>query len=139
MVADTDMKVLDFLSSDTPISKLLNEEIPAVTQAKKDLEQLVKRRQHTVSALERENKKLERMQNSINSKDPEREDVLDQQLLDQQIEKRDKLNYDVDMLAKDESQDQDKITSTLLTLVRRNSLIKCSGNTIFGSYIHFKQ
>ena len=87
---------------------------------------------------ERENKKLERMQNSINSKDPEREDVLDQQLLDQQIEKRDKLNYDVDMLAKDESQDQDKITSTLLTLVRRNSLIKCSGN-IFGSYIHFKQ
>ena len=128
MVADTDMKVLDFLSSDTPISKLLNEEIPAVTQAKKDLEQLVKRRQHTVSALERENKKLERMQNSINSKDPEREDVLDQQLLDQQIEKRDKLNYDVDMLAKDESQDQDKITSTLLTLVRRNSLIKCSGN-----------
>ena len=140
MVADTDMKVLDFLSSDTPISKLLNEEIPAVTQAKKDLEQLVKRRQHTVSALERENKKLERMQNSISSKDPEREDVLDQQLLDQQIEKRDKLNYDVDMLAKDESQDQDKITSTLLTLVRRNSLIKCSGNiTIFGSYIHFKQ
>ena len=138
MVADTDMKVLDFLSSDTPISKLLNEEIPAVTQAKKDLEQLVKRRQHTVSALERENKKLERMQNSINSKDPEREDVLDQQLLDQQIEKRDKLNYDVDMLAKDESQDQDKITSTLLTLVRRNSLIKCSGN-IFGPYIHFRQ
>ena len=65
----------------------MNEEIPAVTQAKKDLEQLVKRRQHTVSALERENKKLERMQNSINSKDPEREDVLDQQLLDQQIEK----------------------------------------------------
>ena len=120
MVADTDMKILDFLSSDTPISKLLNEEIPAVTQAKKDLEQLVRRRQHTVSALERENKKLERMQNSINSKDPEREDVLDQQLLDQQIEKRDKLAYDVDMLAKDESQDQDKITSTLLTLVRQN-------------------
>ena len=122
MVADTDMKILDFLGSDTPVSKLLNEEIPAVTQAKKDLEQLVKRRQHTVSALERENKKLERMQNSINSKDPDKEDVLDQQLLDQQIEKRDKLSYDVDMLAKDESQDQDKITSTLLTLVIENNL-----------------
>ena len=124
MIADTDMKIIEFLSSDTPVSKLLNDEIPAVTQAKKDLEQLVKRRQHTVSALERENKKLERMQNSINSKDPDREDVLDQQLLDQQIEKRDKLSYDVDMLAKDESQDQDKITSTLLTLVRKSHLYR---------------
>ena len=124
MIADTDVKIIEFLNSDTPVSKLLNDEIPAVTQAKKDLEQLVKRRQHTVSALERENKKLERMQNSINSKDPDREDVLDQQLLDQQIEKRDKLSYDVDMLAKDESQDQDKITSTLLTLVRKSHLYR---------------
>ena len=68
MVADNDMRILTFLSSDTPISKLLNEEIPAVTQAKKDLEQLVKRQQQALNSLERENKKLERMQNSINSK-----------------------------------------------------------------------
>ena len=119
MVADNDMQILTFLGSDTPISKLLNEEIPAVTQAKKDLEQLVKRHQQAQNSLERENKKLERMQNSINSKDPDREDnVLDQDLLNQQVEKRDKLAYDVDMLSKDVTQDQDKITSTLLTLVR---------------------
>lgn len=121
MVADNDMRILAFLSSDTPISKLLNEEIPAVTQSKKDLEQLVKRHQQAISSLEREDKKLERMQTSINSKDPDRdENVLDQDLLNQQIEKRDKLAYDVDMLAKDVSQDQDKITSTLLTLVNHN-------------------
>merc|ERR1712038_2218355 len=122
MVADNDMRILTFLSSDTPISKLLNEEISAVTQAKKDLEQLVKRQQQALNSLERENKKLERMQNSINSKDPDRDDnVLDQDLLNQQIEKRDKLSYDVDMLSKDVAQDQDKITSTLLTLVSRES------------------
>merc|ERR1711936_821993 len=113
-------RVLAFLNSDTPICKLLNEEIPSVTQAKKELEQLVKRHQQAVNSLEREDKKLERMQISMNSKDPEKEEnVLDQELLNQQIEKRDKLAYDVEMLAKDVTQDQDKITSLLLTLVTR--------------------
>ena len=120
MVADSDTRVLAFLNSDTPICKLLNEEIPSVTQAKKELEQLVKRHQQAVNSLEREDKKLERMQISMNSKDPEKEEnVLDQELFNQQIEKRDKLAYDVEMLAKDVTQDQDKITSLLLTLVTR--------------------
>ena len=118
MVADNEMQILAFLTSDTPISKLLNEEIPAVTQAKKDLEQLVRRHQQAVNSLEKEDRKLERMQNSINSKDPDRDDnVLDQEILNQQIEKRDKLAYDVEMMAKDVALDQDKLTSTLLTLV----------------------
>ena len=124
MVADSDTRVLAFLNSDTPICKLLNEEIPSVTQAKKELEQLVKRHQQAVNSLEREDKKLERMQISMNSKDPVKEEnVLDQELLNQQIEKRDKLAYDVEMLAKDVTQDQDKITSLLLTLVTYTIII----------------
>ena len=123
MVADNEMRISTFLSSDTPICKLLKDEIPAVTEAKKELEQLVKRYQHAENSLDKENKKLERMQNSINSKDPDRDDsILDQEILNQQIEKRDKLAYDVEILCKDVTLDQDKLTSTLLTLVihRRN-------------------
>ena len=118
MMAEHEMNISEFLSSDTPMAKLLNEEIPAVTQAKKDLEKLVTRHQQGVNNLEKEEKKLEKMQNTISAKDPERQDsVVDQEMLNQQTEKRDKLLYDVEMTAKDVSLDQDKVTSTFLTLV----------------------
>ena len=117
-MAEHEMNISEFLSSDTPMAKLLNEEIPAVTQAKKDLEKLVARHQQGVNNLEKEEKKLEKMQNTISAKDPDRQDsVVDQEMLGQQTEKRDKLLYDVEMTAKDVSLDQDKVTSTLLTLV----------------------
>ena len=87
-------------------------------QAKKDLEKLVARHQQGVNNLEKEEKKLEKMQNTISAKDPERQDsIVDQEMLNQQTEKRDKLLYDVEMTAKDVSLDQDKVTSTFLTLV----------------------
>lgn len=122
-MAEHEMKISEFLSSDTPIAKLLNEEIPAVIQTKKDLERLVTRHQQGVNNLEKEDKKLEKMQNAINSKDPDRQDsVVDQEILNQQIEKRDKLLYDVEMMTKDVSLDQDKVTSTLLTLVILSSM-----------------
>ena len=130
-MAEHEMNISEFLSSDTPMAKLLNEEIPAVTQAKKDLEKLVTRHQQGVNNLEKEEKKLEKMQNTISAKDPERQDsVVDQEMLNQQTEKRDKLLYDVEMTAKDVSLDQDKVTSTFLTLVIK-TLVSRRGPVFF--------
>ena len=135
MMAEHEMNISEFLSSDTPMAKLLNEEIPAVTQAKKDLEKLVTRHQQGVNNLEKEEKKLEKMQNTISAKDPERQDsVVDQEMLNQQTEKRDKLLYDVEMTAKDVSLDQDKVTSTFLTLVI-NTLVSRRGPVFFSTVI----
>ena len=132
-MAEHEMNISEFLSSDTPMAKLLNEEIPAVTQAKKDLEKLVTRHQQGVNNLEKEEKKLEKMQNTISAKDPERQDsVVDQEMLNQQTEKRDKLLYDVEMTAKDVSLDQDKVTSTFLTLVIK-TLVSRRGPVFFST------
>ena len=131
MMAEHEMNISEFLSSDTPMAKLLNEEIPAVTQAKKDLEKLVTRHQQGVNNLEKEEKKLEKMQTTISAKDPERQDsIVDQEMLNQQTEKRDKLLYDVEMTAKDVSLDQDKVTSTFLTLVIK-TLVSGRGAVFF--------
>jgi hypothetical protein len=43
MQADNESKMFDFMCSDTPIAKLLSEDLPAVANAKKDLEQLCRR------------------------------------------------------------------------------------------------
>ena len=134
-MAEHEMNISEFLSSDTPMAKLLNEEIPAVTQAKKDLEKLVTRHQQGVNNLEKEEKKLEKMQNTISAKDPERQDsIVDQEMLNQQTEKRDKLLYDVEMMAKDVSLDQDKVTSTFLTLVIK-TLVPRRGPVFFSTVI----
>lgn len=112
MFADSELKITTFLASDTPLSKLLHEEIPAVTAAKKDLEQLTRRHLNLQAVLEKETKKLEKMSN---------EDEVDNDALKLQEEKKQKLAHEVDTLAKDVTLEQDKLTSTLLTLVSREN------------------
>ncbi len=42
MLAANEVEIATFLGSDTPLSKLLNEDIPAVTAAKKELDHLTR-------------------------------------------------------------------------------------------------
>lgn len=157
MIAVNEMEMANFLGSDTPIAKLLNEDIPAVTAAKKDLEQLVRRQQQSVNNLEKQEKRLEKLQEKLannntggnnnnggssgnissnsssngfsNSSNHENSgencdssvDSNLELLLQQEMEKRDRMAFEVDNLAKDVSMEQDKLTSTLLTLVSREN------------------
>jgi hypothetical protein len=64
------------------------------------------------NALDKETKKLEKMFT---------EEEVDHEVLRQQEEKTKRLLHEVDTLTKDVSLDQDKLTSTLLTLVSREN------------------
>ena len=63
MVAVNEGEIHTFIGSDTPISHLLTEDIPNVTAAKRNLEQLCRRQVNSQNALEKEQKKLDRMSN----------------------------------------------------------------------------
>jgi hypothetical protein len=61
MLAVNEYELYSFISSDTPLAKLLAEDIPAVANAKKDLDALMRRQDSSQTALEKEKKKLEKM------------------------------------------------------------------------------
>lgn len=90
----------------------LGEEIPAVSQAKKDLDQLIKKQHHSQSNLEKEEKRLEKLRN---------EEVVDHEALEAQEEKRDRSAYELENVNKDVAQEKDKLTTSLLTLVSREN------------------
>ena len=112
MLAVNESEIYTFINSDTPISKLLAEDIPAVTNAKKELEQIIRRQIQSQSSLDKEQKKLDKMQG---------EEDIDQEALNSQREKREKIAYELENLTKDVSLEQDKLTSTLMTLVSREN------------------
>ena len=67
------------------------------------------------SALEKETRKLDKMHEELDEKGV---NSVSEESIHAQEEKRDKLAYDVENLAKEVNLEQDKLTSTLLTLVR---------------------
>ena len=69
------------------------------------------------SALDKESRKLEKMQQ-------EEENGPSEDAIHLQEEKRERLAYELENLAKEVALEQDKLTSTLLTLVRQKKIIK---------------
>jgi hypothetical protein len=69
------------------------------------------------STLEKESKKLEKMKEEENSSSSN----ISEDAIHLQEEKKEKLTYDVEKLDKEATLEQDKLTSTLLTLVRGTS------------------
>lgn len=112
MLAVNESETMTFITSDTPISKLLSEEIPAVINAKKDLEQLCRRQENSKNALEKEQRKLDKMSD---------EETVEPEALSAQRDKKDRLAYELENLNKDVALEQDKLTSTLLTLTSREN------------------
>ena len=116
MRRETDIKEWPFSVSNFSITffflLLSGEEIPSVTQAKKDLDQLIKKQHHSQVSLEKEEKRLEKLRN---------EEVVDPEALEAQEEKRDRVAYDLENVNKDVALEKDKLTSSLLTLVSREN------------------
>ena len=73
-------------------------------------------------ALDKESRKLERMHEELEEKGA---NSVSEDSIHAQEEKRDKLAYEVENLAKEVSLEQDKLTSTLLTLVRKRRSFNC--------------
>lgn len=65
MLAANEIEITTFLLSDTPMSKLLNKDIPAVTAAKTELEQLTRKHLNVEQTLERETNKLRKLASEI--------------------------------------------------------------------------
>ena len=61
MLATNDQEIAFFLGSDTPLSKLLNQDIPAVNAAKKELDVLTKKHINAQLLFENAKKKQEKM------------------------------------------------------------------------------
>ena len=112
MIAVNEAEVHAFVGSDTPISRLLAEDVPAVTSAKKDLQELCRRQEQSKSALEKEQRKFDRMAS---------EEDVDAEELNRQKEKKEKLAYELENLNKEVALEQDKLTSTLLSLTSREN------------------
>jgi hypothetical protein len=114
MLAVNECELYTFIGSDTPLAKLLSDDIPAVANAKKEIDLLMRKQDSSQTALEKERKKLEKMQLSA-------EEDVDADALQVQQEKKDRLSYELENLNKEVSMEQDKLTSTLLTLVSREN------------------
>ena len=118
LVAENDMDIESFWTdSNTAIGHLLSNELPGVAVDKKRLEQLVKRKQQSEHNLEKEERKLDTMQNNAQQEDHE----VDPEVLNQQIRKRDAMAREVEGLVRDVALEQDKLTSKLLTLSSREN------------------
>ncbi len=113
MVAVNEGELQAFVSSDTPLSRLLAEDVPAVAAAKKDLEQLFRKHSQCQTALDKEQRRLDKMSADEEGADPE--------ALLMQKEKRDRTAHELEMLTKDVQLDQDRLASTLLTLTSREN------------------
>ena len=79
MLATNESEIFTFASSDTPIARLLAEDIPAVANAKKDLDALMRRQESSQGALEKEYKKLERLKSAA-EEDTDMEALKSQQV-----------------------------------------------------------
>ena len=78
MLATNESEISTFSASDTPIARLLATDMPAVTNAKKDLDALMRRQESSQSALEREYKKLEKLKSAA-EEDTDQDAVKSQQ------------------------------------------------------------
>ena len=78
MLATNESEISTFSASDTPIARLLTSDMPAVTNAKKDLDALMRRQESSQSALEREYKKLEKLKSAA-EEDTDQDAVKSQQ------------------------------------------------------------
>ena len=79
MLATNESEIFTFASSDTPIARLLAEDIPAVGNAKKDLDALMRRQESSQGTLEKEYKKLERLKSAA-EEDTDMEALKSQQV-----------------------------------------------------------
>ena len=79
MLATNETEIFTFASSDTPIARLLAEDIPAVANAKKDLDALMRRQESSQGALEKEYKRLERLRSAA-EEDSDMEALKSQQV-----------------------------------------------------------
>ncbi len=122
MVAVNEGELQAFVSSDTPLSKLLSEDVPAVAAAKKDLEQLFRKHSQCQGTLDKEQRRLDKMQAAAAAaEEGDGTGAADPEALAAQREKRDRTAHELDMLAKDVQLDQDRLASTLLTLTAREN------------------
>ncbi|TRY62697.1 hypothetical protein TCAL_07965 [Tigriopus californicus] len=112
MLTTNESEITTFISSHTPLSKLLTDDVPAVILAKKELDQLIKRRAQCNNSLDKETNKFKKMSN---------EDDIEDERLNQQLETKEKIAFDLDNLEKEVNQENDKLTSTLMTLVSREN------------------
>jgi len=115
MLVNNEIEITTFLLSDTPMSKLLNKDIPAITAAKSELEQLTRKHLNVEATLERETNKLRKLASEIGDEG----DTI--QKHEQQEERTRRLKHEVESLSKDISLEKDKLTNTLLTLVSREN------------------
>jgi len=115
MLVNNEIEISTFLLSDTPMSKLLNKDIPAITAAKSELEQLTRKHLTAEGNLEKETNKLRKLASEIGD---EHETI---QKHEQQEEKTRRLKHEVESLAKDITLERDKLTNHLLTLVSREN------------------
>jgi len=115
MLAANEIEITTFLLSDTPMSKLLNKDIPAVTAAKTELEQLNRKHLNVEQTLERETNKLRKLASEIGD---DHDAIVKHE---QQEEKTRRLKHEVESLAKDITLERDKLTNYLLTLVSREN------------------
>ena len=79
MLATNESEIFTFASSDTPIARLLADDIPAVGNAKKDLDALMRRQESSQGTLEKEYKKLERLKSAA-EEDTDMEALKSQQV-----------------------------------------------------------
>ena len=118
MLVANEMEIATFLlsnESETPMSKLLNKDIPAINAAKGELEQLTKKHLRVEHTLERETNTLRRLAAEIGD---DHDAIVKHE---QQEEKTRKLKHEVESLAKDITLEGDKLTNNLLTLVSREN------------------
>ena len=85
MLATNETEIFTFASSDTPIARLLAEDIPAVANAKKDLDALMRRQESSQGALEKEYKRLERLRSAA-EEDSDMEALKSQQVVQHSLE-----------------------------------------------------
>jgi len=132
MAAVNEGELQGFLASgETPLSRLLAVEVPAVAASKKELEQLARKHSQCQSTLDKEQRKLDKMQNAV-----EEEAMLtassgsgsvgggqavDPEALAAQRDRKERVSHDLDVLAKDVQLEQDRLASTLLTLTAREN------------------
>ena len=118
MLVANEMEIATFLlsnESETPMSKLLNKDIPAINAAKGELEQLTKKHLRVEHTLERETNTLRKLASEIGD---DHDAIVKHE---QQEERTRKLKHEVESLAKDITLEGDKLTNNLLTLVSREN------------------